>query len=71
MIYSQGGQSKVIYSLRKSVKLTGLISLGPAVLCDGVCQWWRPYVPDTAGWQVQGAGGRVSCLILNPRAEHQ
>ena len=39
MIYSQGGQSKVIYSLRKSVKLTGLISLGPAVLCDGVCQW--------------------------------
>ena len=33
---------------------------GPAVLCDGVRQRWRPDVPDPAVREVQGASGCVS-----------
>ena len=32
---------------------------GQAILCDGVCQWWRPDVPDTTMWKVQG----TSCCV--------
>jgi len=33
--------------------------VGSAVLCDGVCQWWRSYVSHTEGGQVQRACGCV------------
>ena len=36
---------------------------GPAVLCDGVRQRWRPDVPDPAVREVQGASGCVSTNI--------
>ena len=34
-------------------------SIGPIVFCDGVCEWWRSYVPNTASWKIQ----RTSCSV--------
>ena len=39
------------------------LSLGPAVLCDGVRQRRGPHVPDPAVRQVQGARRRVSTCV--------
>ena len=37
---------------------------GSSVLCDGVCQWRRPDVSDSAMWKVQGASRSVSIYQL-------
>jgi len=34
------------------VHMTGLYCVGSVVLCDGVRQRWRPYVPHTEGGQI-------------------
>jgi len=38
--------------------------VGSIVFRDGVCEWWRSYVPYTEGGQVQGACGCVCDYVI-------
>jgi len=62
-----------VVKIRKQVTLKAMYFIyvlfsymtGSPILRDGVCQWWRSYVQDTAGWEIQRTRGCVRYLACS------